>query len=245
MARARLAYVSIGQRSLTAPRHAAEKEHDEPPESVTAEPAARARTVTPIQLAALGVILLVALTALTFSYWKTRPEAVPLTVESSHPTTAVSPSPEPSKSDETPQQVRVHVIGGVNKPGVVRVDADAIVADAIEAAGGIAKGAKPGNLNLAAPVAAGMQIRVGVDGTESHIEGSAPGTAPGQANGKVSLNQATQSQLEELPGVGPVTAAAIISWREEHGPFKSTAELQEISGIGPKTYAKLEPLVTT
>ena len=55
-------------------------------------------------------------------------------------------------------------------------------------------------------------------------------------------NTANQSQLEELPGVGPVMAGKILAWRSEHGRFSRVAELQEIDGVGPKTYAKLAPL---
>ena len=64
-------------------------------------------------------------------------------------------------------------------------------------------------------------------------------------DGVVNLNTATQAELEELPGVGPGMAAAILAWREENGKFGSVEELQEISGIGPKTYEKLAPLVRT
>jgi competence protein ComEA len=57
------------------------------------------------------------------------------------------------------------------------------------------------------------------------------------------LNMATAQELDTLPGVGPVTAAKIISWREEHGRFSRVEELQEVDGIGPKTYAELAPHV--
>ena len=77
------------------------------------------------------------------------------------------------------------------------------------------------------------------------VVGAEPSTSGGSTGGQVNLNKATQSELESLPGVGPVTAQAIIAWRDENGSFSSVAELQEISGIGPKTFQKLQPLVTT
>jgi competence protein ComEA len=49
--------------------------------------------------------------------------------------------------------------------------------------------------------------------------------------------------LEELPGVGPVTAQAILAWRQQHGRFSRIEELQEVDGIGPKTYAEIAPHV--
>jgi competence protein ComEA len=57
------------------------------------------------------------------------------------------------------------------------------------------------------------------------------------------LNEADATQLEELPGVGPVTAGAIVAWRTEHGRFGTIEELQEVDGIGPKTYARIAPHV--
>ena len=58
----------------------------------------------------------------------------------------------------------------------------------------------------------------------------------------VDLNTASQAELEELPGVGPVMAGKILAWRTENGRFSRVEELQEIDGVGPKTYAKLAPL---
>ena len=55
---------------------------------------------------------------------------------------------------------------------------------------------------------------------------------------------ATQAQLEQLPGVGPVTAQKILAWRDQNKRFTSVGELQEVDGIGPKTFAQLEPYVT-
>ena len=153
--------------------------------------------------------------------------------------------------------------GAVAKPGVVTLPTGAIVQDAIEAAGGLTEAAVPGELNLAAPVGAGMQVKVGSKGEESHLaagEQPAGVDAPGQSgtggqgsspqgsgkdeNARMNLNTATAEQLEALPGIGPVTAAAIIAWRDEHGGFTAVTELQEITGIGPKTFTKLEPHVT-
>jgi competence protein ComEA len=59
----------------------------------------------------------------------------------------------------------------------------------------------------------------------------------------VDLNRATATELEQLPGVGPVTAANIVGWRDQHGPFAAVSELQQVDGIGPKTYARIAPHV--
>ena len=87
------------------------------------------------------------------------------------------------------------------------------------------------------------EVRDGSGGsTRGSGSASGSGGAAGGAAQSVNLNTATQAQLEELPGVGPVMAGKIIAWRTEHGRFASVEELQEIDGVGPKTYAKLAPL---
>jgi len=137
-------------------------------------------------------------------------------------------------------------MGAVTTPGVVELPQGARVIDAIEAAGGFTANADPADLNLAAILVDGAQIIIGttsapqgeVRQSTSPNSGSAPGSS-----GKVNLNQATSAQLESLPGVGPVTAAAILAWRQNNGSFTSTTQLQEVNGIGPKTFAQLEPYV--
>ena len=57
---------------------------------------------------------------------------------------------------------------------------------------------------------------------------------------KVNLNHATLSQLDGLPGIGPVIAERIIQFREDNGPFKRIEDLMNVAGIGEKTFLKLE-----
>ena len=64
------------------------------------------------------------------------------------------------------------------------------------------------------------------------------------AGALVNLNAATLSELDTLPGVGPVTAQKIIDWRTQHGTFTSVDELLEVDGIGDKTLADIAPHVT-
>ena len=120
--------------------------------------------------------------------------------------------------------------------------------DAIKAAGGLTSAARPGELNLAQVLADGQQV---VIGTARRPAGEVRDQAPNPPNstrdrspaGTLDLNHATAAQLEQLPDVGPVTAAAIVAWREQHGRFSRVEELQEVDGIGPKTYARIAPLV--
>jgi len=144
--------------------------------------------------------------------------------------------------------VVVHVAGRVRRPGIVTVPAGARVADAIEAAGGVRPGTRLRGLNLARVLVDGEQIRVGLPPAPDPVGGPVPAPGPGAPGsavaGLVNLNTATLAELETLPGIGPVTAQAILDWRTEHGRFSRVDELVEVSGIGEKTLADLAPLVT-
>jgi competence protein ComEA len=143
----------------------------------------------------------------------------------------------------------------VKRPGLVTLTAGARVADAVTAAGGAVDGADVITLNMARPVVDGDQIVVGLSpmpgqpvGMASSIvaAGQAPtgGANPtGPAPGRVNLNTATASELDALPGVGPVMAASIVRWRSEHGKFTSIDQLAEVDGIGPSRLDKLRALV--
>ena len=70
-----------------------------------------------------------------------------------------------------------------------------------------------------------------------------PARARPVPGGKVHLNSATVEQLDELPGVGPVTAQQILDYREANGAFRSIDELDAVPGIGPARLEQLRPLV--
>lgn len=253
LARARLAFISAGQPALGAPRRASTDPGGDPPPSGAAvvqvpDDPSKIRVfdrllLTTRQVVAVLVLLLcgVVVTLMALS----RSSASQLPVEVS-PVQSTSAAVGPSVTSSPPSLVRVHVLGAVASPGVVTLTDAAIVQDAVLAAGGLRDDADPAELNLAAPVNDGQQVIVGTltdpRGEVNHQPGS--GTS-GEATGPINLNTATQAGLEELPGVGPVLAGQIVAWREENDGFSSVAQLQEVSGIGPKSFAKLEPLVTT
>ncbi|MGR0159964.1 helix-hairpin-helix domain-containing protein [Paenarthrobacter nitroguajacolicus] len=146
----------------------------------------------------------------------------------------------------------VHVAGAVQKPGVVSLPEGSRVFQAIEAAGGVVSNAELHRLNLAELLSDGMKIQVpvagevlpppsplaGSSGSTSGMAGTAAGTA------RVNINTASLEELGTLPRVGPVTAQAIIDWRQEHGRFASVDELNAVDGIGPKLMESLKDLVT-
>ncbi|QCW50594.1 ComEA family DNA-binding protein [Nocardioides dongxiaopingii] len=181
---------------------------------------------------------------------------VPVEAPGAQPSTAPPAAPpapaEPLAGAAGAATVTVDVAGRVRRPGIVVLDAGARVVDALERAGGARPAVDLSSLNLARVLVDGEQILVGVDGgapvpPSGSASGPAGATVPGSAGapaGLVDLNLADQALLETLPDVGPVTAAAIIAWREEHGAFTAVTELLEVSGIGDATLATLTPLVT-
>lgn len=139
--------------------------------------------------------------------------------------------------------VTVDVAGKVRRPGIAVLDTGARVVDALKAAGGARPGVDLSGLNLARVLVDGEQILVGVAAPAGLAASAAPVSgSPGAP--LVNLNTASQSELEELPEVGPVTAQAILAWRDQHGGFSAVDELLEVDGIGDATLSRLAPFVT-
>lgn len=138
--------------------------------------------------------------------------------------------------------VTVDVAGKVRRPGIAVLDAGSRVVDALEAAGGARPGVDLSTLNLARVLVDGEQILVGQAAAPAGA--AVPGATAAPADALVDLNAATAAQLELLPEVGPVTAEAIVAWRDAHGGFTAVEELLEVDGIGTKTLETIAPHVT-
>jgi competence protein ComEA len=133
---------------------------------------------------------------------------------------------------EGTQDVVVHVAGAVGRPGVYRLPAGSRVTDAVRRAGGFGHGASQDTINLAARLSDGQQVVVPGPGATS------PPAAGGQS-GPISLGSATVEQLDQVEGIGPVTAQKIIEFRDQKGGLSSIDQLDEVSGIGPATMETL------
>jgi len=119
------------------------------------------------------------------------------------------------------------------------------VHDAIEAAGGVSGNADPDSLNLAAVVVDGSRVYVPVVGEEVPVVVGEPTPPTVSVPAIVDVNRAAAGELEQLPGIGPATAAAIITERDRNGPFLEVDDLQRVPGIGPAKMDLLRGLVTT
>jgi len=206
---------------------------------------------------ALAVVAALAVLITVFTLVRDHPAPV---MSAKLPPVERAANPRSSTSPPSPDRpVVVSVVGLVHTPGLVTLAPGARIADAVQAAGGAVDGADTIGLNMARPVGDGEQIVVGlappsgqpaVLGSSVH-SGSAPASSsppvPGTTKPKgaevVDLNTATAEQLDALPGVGPVTAAAIVAWRQAHGRFTSVDQLADVDGIGPARLDKLRPLV--
>jgi competence protein ComEA len=195
----------------------------------------------------IGVLLIFGLITAGWLLLRARPVAVasPGAVVTMSTPVQSPPTASPT-AGERPTRLVVHVLGAVRRPGLVKLPENSRVQDAIDAAGGLAGRADPGELNLAQPLADGQQVVIGTAGdpTGEVRDGreSGAGSDP-SAGATIDLNRANQAQLEQLPGIGPVTGGAILAWRQQHGRFSRIEELQEVDGIGPKTYAQIAPHV--
>ncbi|GGK18297.1 hypothetical protein GCM10010965_09160 [Caldalkalibacillus thermarum] len=209
-------------------------------------------------LLSVTIILLLAVASLLFSRWwdhhahapagsltfpaafeqfeqeKVRLQGVSITTDG-------GTAPEQQAKDKT---VVVDIKGAVQVPGVYSLTDQERVIDAIHEAGGLAENASTLLLNLAQPLFDGMVIYVP---TEEEVEREElPRISPsgagleGNAAAKISINRATKEELQQLPGIGPTRAEAIIRYREENGPFGSVEEIMNVSGIGPKIFENIK-----
>ena len=198
---------------------------------------------------AIMLVVLVAVAAFTLLQLPRRPALQ-----------VITPSASP-----IPASIKVHVVGSVATPGVYTLAADARVGDALNAAGGPVEAADLASLNLATPLRDGQQVAVpAVDATSQAGFPPVAGAQPDSAQslgakpspiatsrpssltpvaGKLDLNTATRAQLEDLPGIGPVTSQKILDYRAKNGRVASVEELKGAKLVNAPTYEKVKEMV--
>jgi competence protein ComEA len=199
----------------------------------------------PVLLAVLltSLLWLVLAGGVLLAWRQPRPVAFQVQAPPATSTPAATPTPGP---------IQVEVAGAVAAPGVYTLPAGGRGADAIAAAGGLTADADSAAINLARPLQDGEQV----------VAPTRPPTQPAAAAGSLSLdaarsggidlavaglidlNRASLEELDRLPGIGPVTAQAIVEYRTANGPFRSVEEIVNVKGIGPATLENIRALVT-
>lgn len=190
------------------------------------------RIVQVIFLSIVGVVVFVVIYVILK---RPEPASPPLVI-------TLQPRPTAEPATPTPATIKVYVSGAVNKPDVYTLSLDAIVKDAITAAGGATAEADLDRINLAADLADQMQVYVPHQGEAAPP--SSNGSAPGAAGGKININTASAEELDKLPGIGPSLAKAIIDYRVKNGPFKTIEEINDVKGIGDALFAKIKDQIT-
>lgn len=167
---------------------------------------------------------------------------------------AVTQDDEESGAQEGQSKIIIHMTGAVQNQGIVKLPEGSRIIDAIEQAGGITGDADTTVVNLAYMLEDGQKVYIPTinerekeleyvtgDSGENVIQDSSWGTA---AKISVNINTATQTMLEQIPGVGPSTAAKIIEYRKENGKFTSIEDIKEVSGIGEAKYESMKDYIT-
>ena len=153
----------------------------------------------------------------------------------SQPKVTLSKPSSSSSQDVKSPSIYIHVAGAVRKPGIYQLDSGSRVFDAVLLAGGFTNKANQTSVNMARILNDGEQLLVSSGSSNAQVQ---------QESSLISLNQASSSQLEDLPGVGPALAGRMVDWRTANGGFKSKEDLLNVAGIGDKLFAAVKDLVT-
>ncbi len=213
------------------------------------------------------IIVICSIIIIAFLYYiYTREGDTVVSIEENMTTNTEKIEEAEENSKEENMKIIVHVSGAVNKEGIVELEENSRIAEAIDKAGGLKENADIKSINLAFKLEDGMKIYIptieesieqknqneDIIGKTSKEMISSSGIVQGEQtntqnqqkkNEKININIATQTQLETLPGIGPSTALKIINYREENGNFKNVEDIKEVSGIGDAKYENIKNLI--
>ncbi len=140
--------------------------------------------------------------------------------------------------------ITIHISGEVNNPGIVNIESDKRLSDAVDKLGGVTENADLNNINLAMKIEDAKHYIIPKIGEEIKNNESINNENNNIGSNKVNINNATIEDLDKLPGIGEATANKIINYREENGDFKSIEELKNVNGIGSKKYEQIKDEIT-
>lgn len=149
-----------------------------------------------------------------------------------------------NKENTISKNVTIYVSGEVNNPGIVTIESDKRLYDAVEKLGGVTQNADLNRINLAIKINDEEHYiipKIGEDNIISQdISVNNIDTIKNEQTSKININTATIEELDNLPGVGEATANKILTYREENGMFKSIEEIKNVNGIGEKKYIDIK-----
>lgn len=191
-----------------------------------------------------AVVILILITAVVFFSGYGDKDEIPVNIETipeenGFETESVNKSPS-EKEKPSQKKIYVDISGQVKNPGVYQVEEGTRLFEAIEDAGGLLSTAQVDQINQAEILTDGQKIIVPKEGED--ISQLPTGVT---RDGLININTADSKTLQEIPGVGPVTADKIVDYRSNNGRFNSPEELKNVSGIGEKTFEKIKDKVTT
>ena len=163
----------------------------------------------------------------------------------------ISNSTEKEESEKQ-EHVVIHITGSVKNPGIVKLKEGSRIEDAIEAAGGLTENADITNVNLAYVLDDGIKIKI-PSVTDEDIGDEVISESIGEniveesketsQGNMVNINKATESELQELPGIGSSLASKIIEYRNQNGKFNNIEDIKNVNGIGESKYSNIKDLI--
>jgi len=159
---------------------------------------------------------------------------------------------EDTDGKEEIKKISVYITGAVSNPGVISIDSDKRLDDAIRMAGGLLEKADINRVNLAMKLEdsqhyiipyVGQDIQPVLEGLVSDGRADGEGSSANVENSKININSDDQKKLEDIPGVGPATAKKIIDHRKNAGPFKKIEDIKNVSGIGDKKFENMKDFI--
>lgn len=155
---------------------------------------------------------------------------------------SIESNSEDSKNDseELQETIKIHILGEVNYNGILELNYGSRISDAIEKAGGLTGLADVSKINLAYILEDGEKLYIPSVNDEDDIEYL---ISDNSKSTKVNINTAKIEELQNIPGVGPSIAQAIIDYRDENGKFEAIEDIKNVSGVGESKYKKMEEYI--
>ena len=194
----------------------------------------------PMYKKSLLILLIIALFSAGITYYRLNNQDIDI-IDNEEELTANT------NTTNSKSMITVYVSGEVNKPGLIQIDSNARVSDAITACGNFTPLADKNAINLAQKLSDGIHIQVPTiknSANTASATNNSSNSPNDKSNDLININTATKEELDTLPGIGPATAEKILNYRQEHGNFQSIEDLKNVKGIGEAKFNKLQDKIS-